>query len=279
MIIIQGAVLLLLSAVVVSEDEPAEISNECKTWPSNLRSLQECCNVPYHSNSVLQSICQTKCFVVAKDSQYECVVDCYINMTGLIKDGTVNKLVVKRIYENNIYNERSWIKVISEGVEKCEYPTNGSKIEKLVGFYNCVNDFLAENCKDFIQSSECQDTEEQFEKCREIKPNCTVWPTNMIHPESCCKIPVLITERMASKCRLNCQRKELFMTQQADCIQNCSYVESGLMLNGKFDFATVKKLLVENSNSSEAWTKPIDDAIEVCEKSIKGSYIDDNKRF
>lgn len=272
MVIIQGVVLLLISAVVVAEDEPAEKSNECKTWPSNLRSLQECCNVPNHLNSMLQSICLTKCFAVVKDSQYECVFDCYINMTGLIKDGTVNKLVAKRIYENNNYIDKSWIEIIREGVEKCEYPTNGSKIEKIVEFYNCVNDFLAENCKDFIQSPDCLETEEHFEKCREIKPNCTVWPTNMIHPEGCCKIPALITERMESKCRLHCQRKELFMTQQVDCIQNCTCVDSGLMLNGKFDFAIVKKLLVEHSNSSEAWTKPIDDAIEVCEKSIKGSY-------
>lgn len=248
-------------------DKPA---SDCNTWPTHIRPLQECCSIPYHSNVVLQNICYTRCMMMKKNLQQECILSHYVNMTGLIRDGKLHKGVVKRIYENNAYSDRRWFKVIGEGVDKCEYATSGSLTQNLVKFYNCVNDFLADNCLHFIQSPECEDTEEHFESCKNIQPNCTAWPMNMMHPEACCKAPQLISEHLISKCRLECQRKELFMPDQIDCRNNCTYTESGLKDQGKFKFDIVKKMLKDNANKSEAWEKAIDSAVEACEKTMKG---------
>lgn len=279
-----GLVFLLVSVANCNEISE-EASDDCKTWPSNLPSLQECCSIPYHSNMMLQNICQNKCMIKPKDSQSACALDCYINITGLLRDGKINKVVVKRIYDNNAYNERQWSQIISDGVDKTEYDgKSGSLAENLVKFYNSVEDYLGEHCVSFIQSNDCYLTEEHFEKCKNTQPNCTAWPMNMMNPEVCCKTPILISEKLSNKCHFECQRKELFMPRQVECIQNCTYIETGLRVDGKFNFETVKKVLIENSNHSEAWEKPITETVETCEKTIKGTllffyYLDSNLLF
>lgn len=261
------AIVLLLSTVVTGNDES---SDDCKTWPSNLKSLQECCTVPYYLNVMVQNVCQVKCSIKTKYLQYDCIADCYLNMTGLIKDGTINKLVAKKIFENNIHIDKNWIKLISDGVDKCEYEKNGTVIESLIKFYNCVNDFLAENCLTFNQYSECFATEAHFVKCKNISPNCTAWPTNVIHPEVCCKVPALISQNLKTKCRIQCQKKEFFTISISECSQNCTFLEAGLQADGTISFDVVKRILRENANTSEAWEKSITEAVEVCEKTTKG---------
>lgn len=261
--------LIFLCAFVIAaaDDEPAV---DCENWPSNLKKVEECCNIPFHSNSLIQNICYSKCVIKAKDLQDDCTAECYVNMTGLIKEGTINKVAVKRIYENNCFSDRRWAKTISDAVDKCEYDSSESVMKNLVKFYNCADDFLAANCVSFIQSVECDATEDHFEQCKKIEPNCTAWPIDLMHPDVCCKIPKLISDDLTTKCRFGCQRKEFFSHKQVECMQNCTYIDTGLKLNGKFDFEVVKKILMESTNKTEAWEKPIGEAAEVCEKLLKG---------
>lgn len=177
---------------------------------------------------------------------------------------------MKRIFENNAYQERDWVKIIGEGVEKCEYDSTGTLSQNLAKFYSCVNEYLAENCVSFVQSPECDATEQFFEQCKNIQPNCTAWPMVLGHPESCCKTPLLVSEELSSKCSHTCRRKEFFLVKQIECLTNCTYMETGLRNEGKVDFEVVKKMLLESSNKTEAWEKPIEEAIQICEKNIKG---------
>lgn len=201
----------------------------------------------------------------------DCAIDCYVKATGLIKeDRTIKKDVAKKMYERNAFGDLAWKKVINDGVDKCEYEPQNSTIAALIKFYNCVNDILSENCVNFIHSFECLPTEELFEKCRNIQPNCNEWPPSYPHPEVCCKPPQLISENLRSKCRIECQRKEFFIVKQSECVNNCMFIETGLRVGGKVDFAVVKEMLAENTNKTEEWEKSIDIAVENCEKLLKG---------
>src|SRR5690349_12005321 len=91
---------------VFGNDEAIE---GCNPWPSNMRSLRECCNVPQHSNLNIQDICVSKCFL-NKEEDKDCAINCYLNQTMLIKDETIDKTIAKKIYKKNIYFERKWIK-------------------------------------------------------------------------------------------------------------------------------------------------------------------------
>lgn len=250
---------------VLAEDE----TSECN--PSSLKPVRDCCNIPHHSNDLLQNVCYTRCALKSIDVRSDCAVDCYVNMTGLIRDGSINKSAAKRIYENNAYHDRVWLKLIGDGVDKCNFESTESLTENLIKFYNCVDDFLSENCVSFIQTSECDKVEEHFETCKNIQPDCSVWPKHLMNPAICCQTPSLFSETLNSKCRTECHRKQFLLTKQIECLNNCTYIETGLKAEGKFNFEVVKKMLIESSgNKSEIWEKPIENAVNVCEKFITG---------
>lgn len=265
---------LLASSVWASSDDEhqSDALVDCKTWPTNLRPLQECCYIPLHSNARAQIDCYAKCSSPKIESREECATDWYVNVTGLLKEGVLRKDVAKKLYENNSFGDSAWKKVIAEGVDKCEFEThNSTVIAELIKFYNCVNDHLTDNCANFIHSDECYSTEEYFEKCRNIQPNCNEWPAGYPHPEACCKTPQLISEALRMKCRLECQRKEFFITKQSECVNNCTYIETGLRNGGKFDFTVVKKMLTDNTIKLDEWEKSLDAAVDNCEKLMKGN--------
>jgi hypothetical protein len=238
--------------------------------PTGMKLMRECCNIPNHSNPMLQNMCATKCLEKSRELQNECAVECYVNMTSLIKDGTINKASAIRIYENNAFYNPDWYKTVHEGVRKCNYDSSGSLEHNLLKFYNCVDDFLSENCVSIMQTKECEPTEEFYENCKNIQPNCTEWPRNLNGPEPCCKMPNLLSNELTSKCNVECQRKELFFQRQTECKYNCTYLESGLLLDGKVNFVVVKKMLTDNAINGELWEKSIENAVETCEKSVTG---------
>ena len=266
-------ILILWSFIsVVLADE--ETKTGCDPWPINLKSVHDCCNIPHHSNDLMQNICYTRCTLKSPDDRSVCAVECYVNMTGLIKDGMINKVVAKRIYEHNAFHETQWMILINDGVDKCEYYSNGSLTENLIKFYSCVDEFLSQNCPNFIQTNECDQVEEYFENCKNIQTNCTTWPRHQMNPEICCQTPQLFSENLYSKCRNECNKKEFLLMKKIECMNNCTYIESGLRNGGKVDFEVVKKMLKESSgNKSEIWEKSIETASQSCEKTISGKLI------
>lgn len=269
--------LFCLISVVVADPE-ADSTSDCNPWPSNLKPVSDCCNIPGHSQELMQHICYTKCALKSVDTRSDCTIECYANLTGIIKDGSFNKAAAIRIYENNAYSDRhQWQKWISEGVEKCEYDSSGSLTENLVKFYNCVDDFLARNCVSFIQCPECSPVEEYFEKCNNVQANCTVWPRTVVSPEMCCKVPPIFTHDLNSKCRNECNRKEFLLLRQNECVYNCTWIATGLKTGNKIDFEVVKKMLMDGAgNKSDVWEKSIEKAVQTCQKTLSGN---DNFKF
>lgn len=252
-------------AIVVCEEE---VSEGCDPWPSNVRSTRECCLIPHHSNDLIQDMCAMQCFSHGSQEN-ECPTNCYINKTKILKEGTIDKTVVKRFYHNNnVYFDHDWKKFIDLGVDKCEFASSDSVTQSLLSFFNCVSDFLANNCISFLQVPECVATEDLFDKCRKDPANCSKWPNTLMHPASCCNTPQLENEGIKLECRVACERKELFVAERNKCIDKC--VDASIQSEGKIDFELVKKVLIESSKKVEAWEKPIASAVEACEKDMKG---------
>lgn len=247
----------------------AKSNVSCEVWPSSLKPLRECCEIPDHVSIYAQSSCQSKCSMTEKNLRDTCIINCYVRQTGLLKHESVDKATVKKMYETNSYDS-NWRKIINASVDKCEFVSNASLTENLALFFNCVEDLMAESCVRFIESEECDKVQDHFEKCRNVHPNCTEWPIGLLQPSGCCKFPILFAE-CSSKCKQSCQKKEIFAQKRLDCEHNCTISASELItVNRSLDFAIAKKMLIENSNNSEEWKKPIDHAVESCEKIFKG---------
>lgn len=263
---ILNLIFVLITVVAANDESPA---TDCSTWPPNLMPIKECCNIPIHLHKEFQSYCVNK--VLSKED--ESMMACYLNKTGILKDGIINKAAVKKIYIKNISGERKWLKVINDSVEKCHYDAQSSTTENLIKFHNCIDELLAENCPNFIQTEGCAATEEHFNDCNKSQLNCSSWPVDLVFPHACCKTPVIISEELTIRCRQNCSRKEFFTQNQMDCIKNCTYFDNGLIVNGKVEFEAAKKMLLKNSNKSEIWEKTIDTAVDACVRVIKGDGI------
>lgn len=262
-------ILALLSVICIVL---AEEKLECDPWPSNLKPIRDCCNIPHHSNDLIQNICYTKCTEIKVDESSDCSVECYVNMTGLIvTKGSINKTAAKWIYESNALYERRWIKPISDGVDKCQFDSTGSLTQSLVKFYDCVDGFLSANCVNFLQNDECDQVVEHYESCRNIQTNCSFWPTHQMNPDICCQTPQLLPEILYSKCKTRCRQREFLLMKQIECMNNCTFIETGLITGDEIDFKVVNMMLIESAgNKSNIWEKPIRNAAESCKKSISG---------
>lgn len=216
--------------------------------------------------------CFFKCHVneTDEDEQNDCAARCFANVTLLMTDGKLHKNIAKRIYGNNAYYEQRWMKLINESVDRCEYDESGVLAENLAKFFECINEHLENNCASFVNSLECDKVQEHFEKCHNLEPDCENWPQSLINPEVCCITPRLFSQHQIFLCRRKCSAKELFLQRQFKCIDNCLYNETGVKVEGKFDFEVIKKFLLENSKSQPEWEKSIEDAAEKCEKKIEG---------
>lgn len=253
-----------------SEDSQPQ---SCFPWPDKLLSIRECCNTPFHYNSALLNHCYFGCKSLSLDAfeQNDCASRCYTNYTLLVNDdGELNKNVVKRIYNGNAFNEPKWMKVINETVDFCDYNKSDSLTESLASFYECVNSKLENSCVKFINTRECDEVEEYFESCKNIQPDCNIWPDDLINPEGCCKTVPLFNREIQQTCRQNCAMKELYIPRQVNCTWRCMFNDSKVHMDGKFDFSVVKFLLIQNSKSNPDWEKPIEIAVEKCEEKLKG---------
>jgi hypothetical protein len=246
-------------------------SHSCDQWPENLKSLRECCNVPHHANSILLN----HCFVTCKsnetddDQQSDCAAHCYANMTLLMSEnGKINKNVVKRIYGNNAFYEQKWSKLIGESADDCEFDESENLSKSLAKYFDCINKNLEENCVSFVNNFECDKVQEHFEACKNVKPDCKNWPSNLFAPEICCQTPQLFNEQEKLTCDKKCSKIQLFTQFKLKCVDKCLFDETGVRNDDEFDFTVIKKLLNENTRNEE-WKNVIEKAAEKCETKLK----------
>lgn len=205
------------------------------------------------------------------DEQNECASKCYSNYTLLISaDGTINKNVVKRIYNTNALFEERWMSIINASVSECDFEKSEALSQSLAKFYECVNLRLENNCVSFVNTLECDGVQEYYERCNNIRYDCDSWPEDMIFPISCCKTPQLFTKQLTYSCRRKCLAEEFFIPRQVKCIEYCLLNETNIKTDGKFNIDVVKNLLIENTRTKPSWQKGIEDATTKCDKKMKG---------
>lgn len=263
------------SETAAEEPVPAPIQEDehshCETFLANKTVLQSCCLVPESSDVLVQQNCYKSCSSSAPRDQLDnCALECYLAVTGLFDKNTrvFSKAVAKRIYNFNSHN-MNWLKLIDEAVDRCDYVSADSIEKSVLKFYNCADDYLIENCVSFLQNSFCDIVEDQFETCRAKAYDCTKWPCGLVSPEACCASPKVITIDITEKCAIQCQKKEFLIRKKAKCNFNCTLVDTGIVVDGKVNFANIKKILIEHSSKPE-WEKPIENAITMCEGRYRG---------
>lgn len=249
------------------------LATDCTTWPPNLKPIGGCCRLPSEFDYRFSGKCYNNCKNSSSEAINDCAVECYVRLSALMNGTIANKNIVKKIFVDNfMWYENPWKIVVYAAVNNCTFNTTGTLHQNLLHFYNCVNENLAENCINFYGMSECDDTIEHFLKCRNKQYKCFF---NTITPEymSCCKMPLYFAEEFNGKFRLDCQKKEFHTHKKFECAYNQTIAENESKNEGTFDFAIVKKMLIESSNNSEVWTKTIEKAMETCENSVKGKFM------
>lgn len=203
--------------------------------------------------------------------QNDCASKCYANYTLLLSDdGKLNKNVVKRIYNGNALHDAQWMKVIDKTVDSCEFIESDSLTKSLASFYECVNHELEDNCVKFANTRDCDKVEEYFKTCKDIQLDCSSWPEELTNPKGCCKTVALFSRELTQSCRKKCAMKELYIPRQLRCTDQCLFIDSNVRVDRMYDFNVVKSLLLENSKTNSDWEKPIENAVEKCEKKLKG---------
>ena len=248
----------------------SELSGDCENWPTQQDDLRNCCDIPQRWNLYsIEEVCRSACLSKEQKVDYECFMDCFLRRTDLVSKDKIEEVAVTEMYS---VGYTVWADVLQAAIEKCEYESSGSLTDKLLKYFNCIDDHMEDNCATFLPSDECNSVELRFKTCHGgVKYNCASWPSELGNPESCCYAPQLVPIKKIKTCQRECKRKELFEFRRTECVENCTWYESGIMTNdGIVDYEKVKTILIENSNKSVNWEKSIENAVEGCRNMSGG---------
>lgn len=220
--------------------------------------------------SVTLNTCFYRCTSreIDEKNQIECGASCFVNVTGIYYENYLNRERVKNLMIGPSMVSTKWIRVIENAIDTCRFEDRGSIHDRLARFFGCVNDFMTDNCVQFIQSSECEKTQELYEQCHRIKPICEHWPFGYGTLDSCCKIPTLFSQQLRMKCHHECTYSELFLQRQAKCDEVCRYDDTKLRIENRFNFDAIRDMLIQSSGNNTNWRSPIEHAVEKCKLSL-----------
>lgn len=262
--------------------------DSCEPWPKQSKSLKDCCNIPKRHMLATEFNCNVLCEELHPHSDLfsqsisgdevsklrTCMEECFLRQSGIVdSDKKINKETVKMFYNHHgTYGEVDWTKEVKESLEKCELGSKESLSENLADYFICIEDFLANNCVDFLSYDEgCASLEEHYHKCKNRHQNCTMWPSFAHDPWTCCDPPSVISnfsEALVPDCFGKCEATEYFMMLYYQCIMKCADDEIAKVVGdekGGIDFELVKKTMVENSNKAADWTNVIEKSVKYCE--------------
>lgn len=153
----------------------------------------------------------------------------------------------------------------------CEFVSTGNLSLDLGTFYGCINDFLIDNCRHFFQNWGCDVAETHLIKCGKIPVNCSEWPVSY-HEKVCCKAPEIFSDSLHATCNQECSEKEYFEKLVKKCLVDCLVRETKVLNDDKIDLEAAKKVLSDNANNTEDWKNPINDAVEICDSTLKSLW-------
>jgi hypothetical protein len=197
-----------------------------------------------------------------RNNTEDCELECFINHTGFVKNGKIEKNALK-----NMYQTSSWGDVVTKGADNCAFEAEGPLEPRIMKFFNCLEDFMAKNCIKFNDHPNCVATEGFFEDCKHPEIDCARKPREHLR-EFCCMKPTIISEKLKFECKSGCKRNHFLKDKQDKCENQCIYIESGLVVDNKVSFEAVKKMLIDNSESLDKWKPVINKTVDECVKAI-----------
>ena len=268
----------LLSAMAASV-----VENSCDLWPSaHLVPMQACCVLPDYLEEKALSKCDYVCRAEKLENHSECYATCYVNETQIMKNGILDKALIKKIFNDtkeidpyfDFNSTKRHKKLLSEAVDECEFKSTGKISNDLATFYDCVKNFTVKNCILHRNDLICDASIEFNEKCRKTPTKCDEFPQTRVwsfeHPKHCCNYPKIVTNDHYNKFMTACQKKEFFLYRRFECMYYETVKEAGMKNSEVFDFKVVKKMLIESSNKATNWESSIDKSLLTCKSEMKG---------
>lgn len=260
----------------------ANQSENCSSWPSDLKSLAECCDIPYHNDNYMEQLCEEGCTAHKdfKGDHKKCVLECYVTEgTELLRSGKFNKACAASLYKKGDNTGGLWTKIIEAGVSSCSYESNGTLKEKLTKYFGCVDDYLTAKCIRLKSTDECFKVFNHVEECSPSSLDCSKWPENLFYSSACCKMPQVL-EDISSTCDASCAKKEISHFPLYNCRRLCDSIETGLLKSdGSINFDKASENLQKSELFSEKWEQPVMDAIDECKGEIEGKKIFSSFKF
>lgn len=243
-------------------------TENCASWPSGLKTLSECCEIPVHNNKEVENTCENYC-AFKKDfggEHMDCVLNCYVNRTRILtRKEKINAISVVSLYEKNDFTGH-WTEVINRGIASCNYESIGALKENLVKYFNCIDDYLAENCIWFKDDDGCYDVFNHFKNCSSPQIDCSIKTAR--YASDCCIKPQVLTSTSIS-CNLKCTKEEFLSSEQHMCALMCHSVETGLLTSdGNINFEKAIENLQKSREFSDKWIQPVGNAVEFCKAEV-----------
>lgn len=256
--------------------------DECFTnWPSDLKSLGECCSLPFGS-TVLRTEIELKarrsCIGIKPEVNFDKLRTCmelsFILLSGIVSaDMKMNLTVAKSLFYYS-HDLPVWEGLIDEFQEKCKPNFQGTLTDDLQSFLKCMRENLSKNCLAFNDyKAECDAVENYYHKyCKSFEPDCNQRLEAIDFRYCGMQSPSLLIDNFIKKCIADCDKLEYFEIAYKSCFRDCIMSEKKFFKGHQVDLAAVKSLLIASSNNSVEWDKPIDNAITICESK---AIIDD----
>lgn len=252
------------------------LQSSCVPYPKDLKSLEECCDVPIIFSDNLLSTCEHMCAHDKKDKDDpDCPMYCLFINNNIMRNGVINKTAIEDFLDQHGYGDPNWRPITKKGIDKCDivYDKTKSFRDAFEKFEDCLNINYEEHCINFKEPLECDKVEEFMVKCQNIKHDCTVWPKWIVKlPEHCCGgRPELFSKEFTSKANEYCKKQDLVSKAGTmQCLATFLVNTTGIKTNGKWDFTIATKFLTENSKNNAKWKTAIEKTVEACEKQVQG---------
>lgn len=295
----QGLMMIsvVFGVILLSVIGKLQCEKSCEFLSTDLKNLKKCCKLPLRYQTSAENSCNKLCeelhpsqdfFSQSEDNVSivkSCLEKCVIKQSLLLDKK--NKIDVKKlalVYEKVFkvpYFFKSWTEEISKAFQECEFGSAKSFSKNLAQYIICIEDFLVNNCVEFLGLDEtCRSVEKRFRKCKSIKQDCTRWPIHTPFLERCCQVLYLTTEKQFDDCYVSCQSTEYFQSFLFKCYIACTNHEIAKVISDKkdpvgIDYELAKRILIENSNKSVDWTNVIENSVKNCESEAKAKITGD----
>lgn len=251
-------------------------SANCKPYPKELKSLEECCKVPVLFDDDITGTCEFFCSEDKKDSKNpDCPVNCLFKNNGILSNKKINRTAMEWTYDKFGLADPGWRNITHDGLDECdlEYDPTKSFKDAFDKFESCINEYYRERCIEFKEAADCEKVEEFMDKCQKIHADCTTWPKWIVKiPEYCCpNRPELFEKDLQAKAKDYCSDQDIISNLGTmQCLAHFMLNFTGVHVAGKWNYPAAKKLLLDHSGNDAKWTSTIDKTMETCEKQVNG---------